>query len=42
MMTLNVLQDLATPLAVGSTVRLKLRFERQGLVEIGVPVSGPR
>ena len=37
-----MIQDLATPLAVGSTVRLKLRFERQGLVEIGVPVSGPR
>ena len=37
-----MIQDLATPLAVGSTVRLKLRFERQALVEIGVPVSGPR
>ena len=37
-----MIQDLATPLAVGSTVRLKLRFERQGLVEIAAPVSGPR
>ena len=37
-----MIQDLATPLAVGSSVRLKLRLERQGLVEIGVPVSGPR
>ena len=37
-----MIQDLATQLAVGSSVRLTLRFERQGLVEIGVPVSGPR
>ena len=37
-----MIQDLATPLAVGSTVRLKIRFERQGLVEIAAPVSGPR
>ncbi len=37
-----MIQDLATPLVPGSTVRLTLRFERQGLVEIGVPVSRPR
>ena len=37
-----MIQDLATPLAVGSSVRLKLRFQRQGLVEIAAPVSGPR
>ena len=37
-----MIQDLATPLAVGSSVRLKLRFERQGLVEIAASVSGPR
>ena len=37
-----MIQDLIKPLAAGSNVRLKLRFERQGLVEIGVPVSGPR
>ena len=37
-----MIQDLAKPLIAGSSVRLTLRFERQGLVEIGVPVSGPR
>lgn len=37
-----MIQDLATPLAEGSNVRLSLRLERQGLVEISAPVSGPR
>lgn len=37
-----MIQDLATPLAAGSNVRLSLRFERQGLVEVNAPVGGPR
>lgn len=37
-----MIQDLARPLAAGSNVRLSLRFERQGLVEVNAPVGGPR
>ena len=37
-----MIQDLARPLAAGSSVRLMLRFERQGEVAIEAPVSGPR
>ena len=37
-----MIQDLAKPLAAGSSVRLTLRFERQGTVEIAAPVGGPR
>jgi len=37
-----MIQDLARPLATGSSVRLTLRFERQGEVAINAPVGGPR
>ncbi len=37
-----MIQDLARPLAAGSSIRLTLRFERQGEVAIDAPVSGPR
>ncbi|MCY7272032.1 MAG: copper chaperone PCu(A)C [Sphingomonas bacterium] len=37
-----MIQGLAKPLVAGSSVRLSLRFERQGLVEISAPVGGPR
>ena len=37
-----MIQDLAQPLAEGSSVRLTLRFERQGEIAIEAPVSGPR
>ena len=37
-----MIQDLVRPLAAGSTIRLTLRFERQGPVEIAAPVGGPR
>ena len=37
-----MIQDLARPLTTGSSVRLTLRFERQGTVAIAAPVSGPR
>lgn len=37
-----MIQDLARPLAAGSSLRLTLRFERQGAVEIAAPVGGPR
>ena len=37
-----MIQDLVKPLAAGSNVRLALRFERQGLVEVNAPVGGPR
>ena len=37
-----MIQDLVKPLATGSNVRLSLRFERQGLVEVNAPVGGPR
>lgn len=37
-----MIQDLAKPLAAGSSVRLTLRFERQGLVMVNAPVVGPR
>ena len=36
-----MIQELARPLTPGSTVRLSLRFERQGSVEIDAPVEGP-
>ena len=37
-----MIQGLARPLEPGSSVRLTLRFERQGEVAIVAPVSGPR
>ena len=37
-----MIQNLTRPLAPGSSVRLTLRFERQGKVAIQAPVSGPR
>lgn len=37
-----MIQDLAKPLGAGSSVRLTLRFERQGLVTVDAPVGGPR
>ena len=37
-----MIQNLARPLVAGSSISLTLRFERQGLVEIAAPVSGPR
>ncbi len=37
-----MIQDLARPLETGSSVRLTLRFDRQGTVVIEAPVSGPR
>ena len=37
-----MIQDLTRPLSAGSSVRLTLRFERQGEVAIEAPVRGPR
>ncbi len=37
-----MIQDLAKPLAAGSSVRLTLLFERQGPVTVDAPVGGPR
>ena len=37
-----MIQDLARPLTAGSSIKLTLRFERQGMVAIAAPVSGPR
>ncbi|HEV2044181.1 MAG TPA: copper chaperone PCu(A)C [Sphingomicrobium sp.] len=37
-----MVQKLGRPLAPGSSIRLTLRFERQGNVAIDAPVSGPR
>jgi len=37
-----MIQNLAAPLAPGSSARVTLRFERQDDVTIAVPVSGPR
>ena len=37
-----MIQGIARPLAAGSTIRLTLKFERQGEVTITAPVSGPR
>ena len=37
-----MIEGLAKPLAPGSSIRLTLRFERQGDVAINAPVSGPR
>ena len=37
-----MIQGLARPLASGSTIRLTLKFERQGAVTITAPVGGPR
>jgi copper(I)-binding protein len=37
-----MIQDLARPLTAGSTVRLSLRFERQGVVTVNAPVDGPQ
>ena len=37
-----MIQNLARPLASVSSIRLTLRFERQGTVAIDAPVSGPR
>ena len=37
-----MIQNLARPLPDGSSIRLTLRFERQGLVEISAPVGRPR
>jgi len=37
-----MIQNLVEPLAAGSNVKLTLRFERQGNVEISAPVGGPR
>ena len=36
-----MIQDLSKPLQAGSSVRLKLRFERQGEVVIAAPVGRP-
>ena len=37
-----MVQNLVRRLAPGSRIRLTLRFERQGMVVIDAPVSGPR
>ena len=37
-----MIEGLAKPLAEGSTIRLTLKFERQGMVTIDAPVGGPR
>ena len=37
-----MIQGLVRPLAQGSLVQLKLRFERQGVVAIGAKVGGPQ
>ncbi|MEO7813850.1 MAG: copper chaperone PCu(A)C [Sphingomicrobium sp.] len=37
-----MIQNLARPLAAGSTIRLTLKFERQGVVTIDAPVGEPR
>ena len=37
-----MIQELARQLPTGSTVRLTLKFERQGAVTIHAPVGGPR
>ncbi len=37
-----MIADLARPLAEGSSIRLTLRFERQGEVVVNAPVGGPR
>ena len=37
-----MIDGLTTPLAAGSSVRLKLTFERQGVATISAPVGGPR
>ncbi len=37
-----MIERLARPLTDGSTVKLNLRFQRQGVVTISAPVSGPR
>ncbi len=37
-----MIQGLARQLAAGSTIRLALKFERQGAVMINAPVGGPR
>lgn len=37
-----MIQGLAKPLSEGSSVKLTLRFERQGSVQISAPVAGPR
>ena len=37
-----MIEGLAAPLADGARLRLMLRFERQGVVMINAPVSGPR
>lgn len=37
-----MIQNLARPLVSGSSIRLTLRFERQGAVAIEAPVDGPR
>jgi len=37
-----MIQDLARPLTSETSIRLTLRFERQGAVAIDAPVSGPR
>lgn len=37
-----MIQGLAKPFMEGSSIRLTLRFERQGNVEISAPVGGPR
>ncbi len=37
-----MIQNLARPLVAGSSIRLTLRFERQGEVVVSAPVGGPR
>ena len=37
-----MIQDLAAPIAPGSSIRLALTFERQGTVTVSAPVGGPR
>lgn len=37
-----MIHNLARPLAAGSKIRLSLRFERQGMVQVSAPVAGPQ
>ena len=37
-----MIEGLAAPLAAGSSVRLKLTFEREGVVTVSAPVGAPR
>ena len=37
-----MIEALSKPLAPGSSIKLTLKFERQGAVTVSAPVSGPR